>query len=185
MSSDRIKGTCVRSVIGVLSREGLLEPAMASLSSMSREVFLGGVLATGWYPVDAYIELLDAVAARAGLGAEGLMLRVGKQIVSDGLTTVYRVFLPVDSPFQGVSRGQYLWRTYFKNSELNLLRAGKGVADFEVTGEARTSPAYCLTKLGGMIGSLELIGASGVQGEHPSCRHRGDATCRFQLTWEE
>jgi hypothetical protein len=183
--SDEIKGTCVKSVLGFLSREGLLQSSMTGISSPSREVLGSHLLATNWYPVGAYIELLDHVANRPGRGGEELMLRIGKQIVTDGLSTVYKVFLPVESPSMAVARGRFLWRSYFKGSELRLLNADRGVADYEVYGEAHTSPAYCTTKLGGMIGSLELIGARRVTGEHTHCICRGNGSCRFRLTWEE
>jgi hypothetical protein len=185
MINDKIKGACVKSVLAFLQREGLLVAALSEVSPMTRELFGEGVLSTNWYSADAYIELLDAASARAGMGAQWLMIRLGKQIVSDGLSTVYRVFLPVESPFLAVSRGHFLWRTYFKHSELILLRADKGEAEFEVRSEPSTSVAYCLTKLGGMIGALEIIGARSVQGEHASCRGHGDEHCRFRLSWDE
>lgn len=185
MVSDKIKGACVKSVLAFLQREGLLEAALVEVSPMTRELFGEGVLATNWYGAESYIELLDAASARAGMGAHWLMIRMGKQIVADGLSTVYRVFLPVESPFVAVSRGHFLWRTYFKHSELKLLRADKGEAEFEVRSEPTTSVAYCLTKLGGMIGALEIIGARAVQGEHSSCRGHGDASCCFRLRWDE
>lgn len=183
MPGDKIKGTCVKTVLGFLSKEDLLAPVMESLSPATREVFSGVMLATTWYPADAYIELLDHVARRVGIGRDWMMLGLGKRIVAEGLTTVYKGFLPVASPGQAVSRSHFLWRTYFRNSELKVVRAEEGGADFEVLCEARTSPAYCLTKLGGMIGALELVGARGVAGEHTLCRSRGDETCRFRLTW--
>jgi predicted hydrocarbon binding protein len=182
---DRIKGSCVKSVLGFLGQEALLEPALAGMTAESRVAFAARVLPTSWYPAGAYIDLLDAAARRIGPGSERTMLEIGRRIVADGLTGVYKIFLPVDSPRVAAERGRILWRTYFKGSELALVRADAGVAVFEVRGEPRTSHAYCLTKLGGMIGALEIVGAAEVQGEHTRCRSRGDDACRFKLTWKE
>lgn len=185
MAGDKIKGTCIRSVLGFLSERELLETAIGGLRPRSRAAFdESTVLASNWYPADAYIDLLDSVARCAGAEGELLLLRLGKQIVKDGLSTVYRIFLTVDSPSLAVTRGHFLWRTYFQSSELKLLGSGDGSAEYEVRGEERTSPAYCLTKLGGMIGSLEIVGARGVRGEHHRCTCRGDDACRFRLTWD-
>lgn len=184
MAGDKIKGTCIRSVLNFLSGEKLLDASIASLKPRSRAEFGTAVLAMNWYPADAYIDLLDAAAHRAGADSERLMLRMGRQIIKDGLSTVYRIFLSADSPSLAVSRGHFLWRTYFQGSELRLVSSGEGSAEYEVHGESRTSTAYCLTKLGGMIGALEIVGATGVRGEHSHCRCRGDDVCRFRLTWE-
>ena len=185
MPEALIKGTCLRSVIGFLRDAGMLDDVVRDLGPESRVVFGSDLLPVNWYPVEAYLELLDRVADVGKPHAEAYFDQIGRRIIRDGLSGVYRAFLPVETMLRGLRRGSQLWGFYFRGSELQVIELDEHNARLPVLGEPRTTHAYCRTKLAGISEALAMAGAANVQVSHNRCVLRGNSVCEYELCWTD
>lgn len=185
MTEGGIKGVCLRSVHHLLEEEGRLESVLQALSPADRDELAPPALANRWYSLAAYARMLDKLIEVDGGDPKTVCQRVGRRVIRDGLSTVYRSFLRVGRPSWAIRGAHLLWGSYFHGSELQVIEARRGFASGRVTGAAATTRALCLTEVGGIAGAIELAGGRDVQVEHPHCRVDGHPECVFELRWQE
>jgi len=187
MTEQLVKGTCLKSVVDFLQERGMLDEVVGALGPRSGEVFGTDLLSVSWYPVDAYLELLERVGDCAKPDADDLFEKLGRRIIHDGLSGVYRAFMAPTSLslLHGLRRGHQLWNLYFRGGVFKFVELDEHNARIQVHGEERTTRAFCRTRQAGIGEALVMAGANNPQVSHARCVLRGDGLCEFDLSWTD
>ena len=185
MSDSAIKGACVRSVLDLLHQEHSLEPILSGLAQREREIFSGGIVTAGWYPIESYLMLLDQVVQHHQDQDLSFCYRLGRKVVADGLGTIYRIFVKLSTPTAVLKRAPMLWGMYFQGSVLEIFESAQGSVKLAVRESNRVTAAYCMSRLGGIHETLIAAKAQNPLLSHPECRASGATRCLFDLRWKE
>lgn len=183
MDAPQIKGSAIQAALALVEREGHWEKLLENLSPPHRALFSGPILASSWYPVDAWLHLLDKLTHTLPGHPADNADRIGRLIIKDGLRRVYRAFLKRGSPDWVITHSPGLWRGYFQNSEFTILEAVPGRASVSISDRHRTTSLFCRSHLGGMKEAMETAGAQNLEIQHTHCRCAGADTCIFEATW--
>jgi hypothetical protein len=88
------------------------------------------------------------------------------------------------SPEFIISRAARAFASYYDTGDLKVVESGPGRAVVELTGLEGGASQFCERIYGWMQRTLELAGAKNLRSAHSACVHRGDATCRFEGSWD-
>jgi hypothetical protein len=86
---------------------------VARVKPEARDILFQRILASGWYPYDAYVEALEVVVARFLGGNIQRAAEVGAYDLEASLNTVYRTLYKIGSPAFIIRMSAHLWRSYF------------------------------------------------------------------------
>lgn len=184
---SNIKGSAVRSVIDFVKIKGDSSTWLTVVSQLSdedRDIFSGVILSPNWYPMQSYHNLLLAISNNLSASSPEIGIDIGKKIIEDGLTGIYKTFLKILTPEYVMSKVPILWRRYFDGEQLELVEVTEKKITMEVIGEIKPPKVYCYTVIGGMIKGIELAGGKNVVGREIKCRASGCESCRFSVVWE-
>lgn len=149
----------------------------------AREIFTGSLLASGWYPYDAYAEALDLIVRRHLGGKPEAARDIGANDLEQSLNTVYRFLYRAGSPAFIIRMSSLLWRSYFNAGRMVVVESGKEHARVRIEEFMPPSKAVCWDIFGSICRGLELSGARVVDARHTECPLKGDAVLGYEATW--
>ena len=132
-----IKGTVVLDTISaVRSRDGdaVYDRIVGLLDEDSQRVFRGQVIATGWYPLDAFVRFLAIDLRETAGGDEAVLVARSEAVVERQLRGVYRVFARMTSAESMIRRLMNIHKTYFQGTSISYDQVGRGRATVRYTG---------------------------------------------------
>ncbi len=181
---SEVKGTAVAASLRYASEK--LGPQsyrrmLESLSEEERHVVENGILASGWYPVDMLVHVMESAIKVSG--DPHMPHEMGRASADYSLTTIYKIFFKVGSPQFVISKAGAVFKTYYTAGQMNATVSEKGHAVLEATG-FESNPLLCERITGWMERTLELSGAQGPRLVHTQCVCRGDALCRYEGRWD-
>jgi hypothetical protein len=177
----RARSRYVREVWGETALSALAE----GLPPPARRYLIEPPLASSWVEAGPMYLVDRAIVEGPMKGDVSRMRAFGQDIARYDLPTVYRVFLKmVSAPAFLMRRANLIYSLYYKNGTMRSL-AKEGRAEVELSGAA--VPLYmCSQGISGWLeASIETCGATPRPVEHARCRHRGDPTCKWVVTWSE
>lgn len=185
---SQVKGTCVKSVIEFGSKRGGSEKwkdILDELKPEAQSLFSRAILPGDWYALDAYHQLLVAMAKHLSGGDPKLGIEIGRKIMEDGLGGVYKVLLGTGliSPKLIMSNANLLWKRYFDKEILTIAEVDIRHVRIKVTAQINPPKVYCHALLGGILQSLEMVGAKNTVGQELNCRQTGCESCEFLVNW--
>ncbi len=162
---------------------GAWERVLAALPAGDAEQ-LKSATAVGWYDLALFRRLLRAIDQVGGAGDLALMPRLGAYEAERDLNGFFRFILKVANPAYTIEQAGRLWRKFQDSGSLTVERQSAThcigtLADWGVVDEA-----LCIEVGWYMARSLELVGAKALVFQHPECRAKGAAVCRFDFRWE-
>ncbi len=183
-TNAQIKGACIKSVFDFLDEHEKKEETLQALPVHYRDLFNQEILPALWYPMEAYLQLLDAINMGYSRKMPDPYFSMGSKVIFDGMNSIYRAFFRVGGTDWLVRRSNILWTMIFQGTTLETIieEPGKGIA--RVIGDVRTTRNLCKTIVGGLTEALLLTGAANVRITHPTCRAAGDEFCAFHATWK-
>lgn len=183
---SNIKGSAVDSLYNFAKDHGGEETwkkMLDTLSEESRAAFSPPIIIIKWYPLDHYNHLVDAARVIIGNNDHKIGIEIGKRIVQDGLTSIYKVFLTALSPNFLMNKAPLIWKKYFDAEQLNIVIAEKNQVVAQVSGDLNPLPVYCQSILGAMSRTITLAGGTIIQAQETRCRSRGNGCCEYSFTW--
>ena len=180
----RIKGTCIKSVLDFLDEHDQKEKTLKALPVHYRDIFVQEILPALWYPLEPYLQLLDAVSMGYSRKMPDPYFSLGSKIIFDGMNSIYRAFFRVGGTDWLIRRSNILWTMIFQGTTLETIVEEPGMGIARVIGNVRTTRNLCKTIVGGLTEALLLTGAYNVRITHPACKAAGDESCEFHATWE-
>jgi hypothetical protein len=179
----QIKGACIRSVFDFLDEHDKKEETLQALPVHYRDIFDQEILPALWYPMEPYLQLLDAINMGYSRKMPDAFFSMGSKIIFDGMNSIYRAFFRVGGTDWLIRRSNILWTMIFQGTTLEIAIEEPGVGIARVVGDVRTTRNLCKTIVGGLTEALLLTGAANVRITHPTCRAAGDEFCAFHATW--
>ena len=124
-----MKGLAFRSVASAfkaLRGERAFDAAMERVPpELGNKLPYGGIVATGWYPIEWYKDLFRALREVGGGGPE-LIKNIGREAVSADLTAVHKFMLRMLSPETVFSVAPRLFKNYYDTGQLEILDRRSG-----------------------------------------------------------
>lgn len=182
----RVKGTAVQSSLRYVKErfgQAAVARILERLAPSDREP-LEQVLASSWYPMDAFLHFMQEAQRQLGAQEPDVVRNMGRASCDYGMTTVYKVFFKLGSPEFVISRAAGVFSSYYDEGGIRIVESGRGRAAVELTGFEGGAPQFCERLHGWMQRILELAGAKNVRTVHSLCVHRRDAACRFEGSWD-
>lgn len=153
------------------------------LEAADRELVTSGLLDSVWYPMPLLLNLMRAAEEARGGAEPELPRQMGRASAEAGVKGVYKVFFKVGSPQFIISRASRVFSSYYDTGQIRVVESGPGRAVLDLV-DFEGSPEFCQRIVGWMERTVEMAGAKNLVPLHSQCRHRGDAVCRFEGTWE-
>ncbi len=183
----QVKGTAVLSSVRYVRErfgDDALARLLAALPPGDRAVLGQGILASSWYPMEAFLRFMQEAERQLGTQEADVVRRMGRASCDYGVTGVYKIFFKLGSPEFIIARAARVFSSYYDTGELRIAETARGRAVAELSGFEGGAPQFCERIFGWMQRTLELAGARNLRSAHTTCVHRGDAVCRFEGTWE-
>jgi hypothetical protein len=139
------------------------------------------VVPSGWYPMQWFVALHEALHAQCGPGSSA---KLGRESSTASVNAVFKFVLSVLSPAMVVGQAARIWKSLFQGVELVLeITEPKRVV-------ARVGPVLAGNAfvwedwLESMATYLELAGAANVRKQALGGGGAGDIHLRFEMTWD-
>lgn len=161
-----IKGSAVLDTVRALRKrsgdEGFAR-MVAALDDEARALFQGAILPTSWYPLDAFVRLLDADLRETAGGDERELIARTEWLVEKQLRGIYRLFVKLGSPEFVLKRISLVHMTYYNGVHLETRSLTPGNAVFRYTGFDRRHRLIGNSIIGFYKKALEMSGAKDVR----------------------
>ncbi len=143
-----------------------------------------GIRKARWYPFAQFIELIVTIDRLFGAGDLSLVRELARHDADANLTTIYRLFYKVGTTHWILGRAMRLWSAHYDTGTLDVLTGGPKTAVLRIRDFATPDPVHCRSVMGWAERSIELSGATNIQGSETRCRTRGDELCQIEAAWE-
>ncbi|PZR08019.1 MAG: hypothetical protein DI536_25625 [Archangium gephyra] len=163
-----------------------LHELLPTLPPATQKVFGGRILHATWYPYEAYIGLLKALAQKYGNGSSDYCRELGAASGTRDINTVFRIYLAIASTERLIRSCTKVWSSYYRNAgtmeamswapEETLLR----ISDFP-----DMAPEHCRLMEGWMITTMNVLGADVIDGHESMCMSTGGAAHEFKCRWKK
>ena len=180
----QIKGTALRGLLKHAkdSVPGGVPALIAALPERSRGVFDHRVLASSWYPYQAYADLLEGLAGGARDRAAYLH-ELGRHLAVQDAGTTFQVVALFASVETMLQRASLFWTRHCDTGRFETLETAKGSGVGALRDFPGVSPLHCTLLTGWIEGMGEAAGASEATTEKVKCVHRGDPWCEYHGRW--
>ncbi len=185
--ASRVKGIAFRTNAACFEQmyPGRLHEVLNRCSSeLSEGLRYSTILATGWYPVQLYCELLSRLAAASGRPADEFTRELGRRAAKRDISGVYKALVKLLKPATLLSLYARLFSNYYS--------AGKLVVEADRKDYARILLRDCegfdrnmfMEILGSAEQYLELTGAKGVQVKLVGGGQDGSTHATYEGSWK-
>jgi hypothetical protein len=181
-----VKGTAVKSIPEFVRRNfsSRFDEWFDSLPDASKEI-MKAVLVGDWYPLrDAIIEPTKKVCDLFYDGKEEGAWEAGRFSADHALKGVYKVFVKIGSPGFVIDRASRIFSTYFRPSELEVVKKSPKGAVMHVVKFPEPNRLVELRIGGWMERALEINGCKGPEVKITRSLTRGDPVTEFVLKWQ-
>jgi len=155
------------------------------LTPDQRHAMEGNVRPKQWYLVPDHAAVLALAAQHlAPDEQETFLTDIGRFVMDDGVTTIYRMFFRVISPSFVIRLSSLFWFQFYKGSKLKILHRERKRVQAVVVDASFCSVPLCHTIKGGMLAALENAGARRVVVDHHACKSTSNKpACEYYFSW--
>jgi hypothetical protein len=183
----QIKGTVVGdSIRAVGSRLGdqAYDAIVSQLEGEARALFEEGfVLASRWYPLDAFAQFLEVAVMVTARGDARVLIQRSEELTEQQLSGVYQAFGKMGSPEAVIDQLSAIHRTYYQGLAIEASVLGEGRARVIYRGLEKRHWVLGSTFMGFFRRALEMSGAQEVRAEFTTPIEDGKGHCELILTW--
>ncbi len=183
----QIKGTVVGdSIRAVKSRLGdrAYNAVVSQLEGEARALFEEEfVLASGWYPLDAFAQFLEVAVKVTARGDARVLIKRAEEMTERQLSGVYQAFGKLRSPEAVIEQLSAIHRTYYRGLEIEGRVFGDGRASVVYRGLEKRHWILGPTLVGFFRKALEMSGAKEVGAEFATKIEDDKGFCELILTW--
>jgi len=184
----RVKGTLLIARMKFLRGQGKisLDSVLEQLSSSQRDVLMGILLPSTWYPSDLLLRLECAIAAVIARGdrarAFNAMGRFSAQ-ANLGPGGVQRPWVREGQPHHLLERVPRMYLSQHSSGRRTYERLSDHSAVIRTYESETTVADDCQGVVGWLERAIELSGGKGVRVVETECRTRGGDHCQFRCDW--
>lgn len=161
-----IKGSAVLDTVRAFrkrSGDDGYDRILGTLDEATQAVFRGAILPTTWYPLDAFVRLLEADLRETAGGDEFELVARSEWLVEKQLRGVYRLFVKLGSPEFVLKRISIVHMTYYNGVQLETTSLTRGRAVLRYTGFQASHRLIGNAIIGFYRKALALSGAKDVE----------------------
>ncbi|MCU1280865.1 MAG: hypothetical protein JWM53_4411 [bacterium] len=181
-----VKGTALRARLRyVEERAGVdgYRRFVDALAPATRAIVDDRILASGWYPFAAFIDICEVIDRQLGKGDLALCHELGRYGCDANLPTLYKIFFRMADVLYIIRRAAAAWRVNYDEGAMSVVGEGDHVVTMRM--EVPTPHrAHCLSVRGWIVRAGELSGAKNVRVDE-RCRIHGHPYCEFELRWRD
>jgi hypothetical protein len=181
-----VKGTALKARLRFVEQRGGDEAwrrFSEALSPETRRLIDDRILASGWYPFDAYVEMSEVIDRQLGKGDLELCHELGRFSCDTNLPTLYKLFFRMSDIPSLIRRATAAWRVNYDDGSMTVLEEGDHFVRLRME-VPRPHRAHCLSVRGWVVRAGELSGAKQVSVVE-RCRLKGDPHCELDITWRD
>lgn len=182
----KIKGVVVSdSIKAVKNRSGeAYADVVALLKPETRTLFeQGNIIPSEWYPLDAFVEFLEADVKVTANGREEELIRRSEVIIEQHLKGIYKLFVKFGSPEFVLNRLAVVHRTYFQGVDVDAKVTAPGQGVVRYTGFEPQHRLIGMSIIGYFRKALEISGARNVKAGFTTPIDEGKPFCELALAW--
>lgn len=182
MANRSLKGTSVADLVKTLRIYRRTHP-IEGLSPAAEALLEQRILVNGWYPLEAFLELLD-FTYRELLGSNEkatfeLGLRGGERILSGP----HKGFIQKGDPAASVMAMRHTWRVYFDFGELTGELVDEHTVEFTVKGYPDVTAPHAIVTAAWGAAAAKLAGAQETECEFIERPWEGGECLRYRVRW--
>jgi predicted hydrocarbon binding protein len=181
----QIKGTALRGLLKLAKdggHPGGIAGALATLPPPLRAHFDHRILASAWYPYEAYAGLLEVLTPARD--SEAHLHQLGRLLASFDAGTTFKIVALFASVEKMLTRSSLFWTQHCDTGSFDTVEMGKGSSVGQLRGFPDVSPHHCRLLNGWIEGMAEAAGANTARSEKTRCVHRGDPCCEYRGSWQ-
>ena len=182
---SKVKGTKINSKIAFL-KEGYSEAVVARVfDSLTPEdrTSMCSLVDLGWYDMDLYEKILDAIVEVAAKGNDQILERMGRYGAEDLSQHAYKVYYRSKDPETVLQKMIPIHSALNDPAEMEVVKR----RDRQLSVIVKEPPStlhHCRVATAFYQRSVELCGVSRAAVEEVRCSAKGDSHCEFVVSWQ-
>lgn len=180
----QVKGTKISSKIAFVKNEHgpeTVEAVLGALSPADRES-VRRVLELGWYPLELYERVLDAIVATAGRGSQAVLDDIGTYTAEHQAGHAYRVYFRSKDPRKVLEAMVPMHSQLNDPGEMEVVSDGDRHVTIFVRQPSGTLRG-CRVARAFYRRSVELCGVEHPRVQEVQCSARDGECCEFEIRW--
>jgi hypothetical protein len=182
----RVKGSLLRGALKFVKHAqypGGIPGVLATLPSGAAATFDRPLIASEWYPYEAYRELLRAIDGAVGRGDLSLMPTLGRFAARQDLSGVFKVISVLASIPRILQSSSIFWSRYCEGGVFEIVDLAADHGTGRITGFPEMSAEH-EAMLAGWIEGMGLAAGAKTATVELSCSvHRGDPYSEYRMRW--
>ncbi|HKW56218.1 MAG TPA: hypothetical protein VJN42_02585 [Candidatus Acidoferrum sp.] len=181
-----IKGSVVLDTFAAIKAragENELARIIARLGPDSRAVFEKAIYISEWYPLDAFVEFLDADVCETAGGDRNVLAQRSEKVIETQLRGVYKIFVKLGSPGFVITRIAAVHATYFRGVQI-IPEVEDHSAVIKYVGFAKQHDILEYTISGFFRKALEISGAKQVALKFTVPISAGEPFSELSIEWQ-
>ena len=182
---SKVKGTKIKSKLRFLEDEygiGAVDEVLAGLAATDR-ARLRSVVDLGWYDMEIFAKLLDAIVQVIAKGNEEILERMGRYGAEDLSLHAYKVYFRSGDPEVVLSKMIPIHASLNDPGEMEIERLHDKQLNVIVKAP-RSADSHCRVAGAFYRRSVELCGVANVSVEETACSAQGAPACVFRVSWD-
>ena len=157
---------------------------LKGLHDETREILVGMVIATEWYPNRLIVDLYETIVRVHYDGKPEGIRELGKLSAQRDLRGVFKIFVVVVSPQYLVSKTASVWSRYFDHGKVEITDQKKGFCRGRFTAVCSRSTAFWQEILGSCMGAIEAAGGKNAAPTIVAGGTANDESMEAEMRWE-
>jgi predicted hydrocarbon binding protein len=179
-----VKGSKISSKLAFVRDEygdEMVAEVVRSLGPADQES-LRMILETGWYPIELYERVIEAICKTAARGDASVYARIGHHSAEEVLTKTYRIFRG-RSPLDALNKMVPMHSMMNDPGEMEISSQREGQCTIKIL-KPRSTKIICSVAYAFYERVVEICGGANVRVSEVKCSARGAVFCQFDITWE-
>jgi len=181
-----IKGTVLLDTFAAIKAragEGELARIIERLSGETRAIFEKPIHLSNWYPLDAFVEFLEADVQVTANGDRTVLTKRSEKVIEAQLQGIYKIFVKLGSPGFVINRISAVHATYFRGVEI-IPEVQNHSAIIKYVGFQKRHNILEYTIPGFFRKALEISGAKNVALKFTVPISQGGPFSELTISWE-
>ena len=163
--------------------EAALENIVATLPKEDQETLRSSIMPSDWYDAELGARFDAAIIRVVGGDSHVAFKELGRQSAERNLARVHAGYLLGKTPMQFLEQTPVIYRQYYESGWREFVPSSPTSGALITHDAEAVTEGDCYTIIGWYEMALDLAGAPNASVTHPECRARGDAVCRYELSW--
>lgn len=182
-----IKGSVINDSVNAVklrSGEEIFKKILEQLNPDTKKIFESAIIShTHWYPLDAFLQYLEADLKLTANGDENELIERSEQLIEKQLRGIYKVFVKFGSPEFIINRVSLSQLHYLKGLtiESNMINPEK--ARVKYIGFEKQHRLIGFSIIGYYKKALDMSGAKNIKIKYITAIEEGKGFCELEMEW--